>query len=243
MDAEEKCAGCGKAPRNKGLRSPTGLVAVDVAPGRKARVCVAARSTYADEPIPGCRDAALAKARFCRGCGCPEPEDHWKTGAFDSRVELCDDCTVLLDRGRTAQAAEPKEWYAISPTRLVTYWSSERDFEEFCGGIARGLAALCAGVRTAPPAGAHVVATFPDERDNSYGQEKAYAELTATQAEGLRGFVTDLRKALGHAWAQGSRSGRSLLHALASGELTTGELDDRMVKAAERERDAGEGRR
>ncbi len=244
---DEKCAGCGKPSRNRNDSNPSGLVEIEIAPGHTARVCITARSLYkTPEPIESCRDAVLDRSKFCRGCGVEEPA-FWSKGHFDSKIDVCPDCRVAMDRGRARQESEPKEWYALMPDEIATYWSHLDSHKAAFAELARSVAGLSGG-RTDKPAEAGVAARIPvlEKSSGPYGASfygAVFVELTANQAESLRRFVEAMRRAVGDAWARGSESGRSILHSLARGELTTSELDDRLVGAAKRERESTDGKR
>lgn len=166
---------------------------------------------YSHRPRRPCERKVFEKHSLCPGCD----------REYVTPGKLCDDCDSLLEDGRRSRDEDPLQWAELKYYAIVG-----RAFDDESHMDREERKALCIALaQVAAGRGASVELSYPK------------VELTASQHEALAEFMPLLRKCLDGARRAGHQQGRSMLTALARGEMTVNDLNAVQATVDEEEDD------
>jgi len=226
-EPEPRCAGCNATPVR-----PRDAVEVELFPGTTVLLChgrerVARRIGVelwhgAASVSAACLRRARERLARCPGCGdegCPP-------------ATLCPECRAAIKRsGELEGARGDLAWYALDLGAFLPYLSS------FTGEDPQGLREQVAHLLMQACAAGRYSKHLPDEPWTIVGPKRIgsssmtvsspAAEMSADQAGALTRLLDLLAPLFALYQSNGEERGRSILHQLLDGKLSTDELDDR----------------
>jgi len=215
MNATNKtvvCEGCGHEHRLKDQGDPydhATYTTVIIAPDVEVTVCGGGKTFNGART--DCTIKVLKKRSLCPGCG---DKIEWPARS------ICSECLKKLDLAERIQKEEStaRRNVEISKYRVLGPGSTQ-DEERAIGPILDLLGDVSGSEKVG-------------RSDNT-----VWVEVTEKQAEAFNDFASKLKALYKAARAAGYAEGRNLLLGLASGKLTTDELDRHEIEKARRARD------